>query len=153
MEKQEASFFFSSPLPPTRLQVHDLTKSYFPHHLHSHKSAEQQKHARTHTHACTAKELRCAESTSGYGPRMLKDAFASTPVCAQEVLCVRFECVCALWANENILSCFTSNGPAETCVSCLKVPGCCLCVFAAELLSPRRCVAVERNERHQVYIY
>lgn len=144
MEKQEASFSFS-PLPPSHLQVHDLTKSYFPHHLHSHESAVQQKH--THTHTWTAKEVYLR-----LRPPHAERCFCQhTCVCAWGFVCV-WVCV-HLWANENILSCFTSNGPAETCVSCWKIPGCCLCVFAAELLSPRCCVAVVRNECHEVYIY
>lgn len=46
---------------------------------------------KAHTHTLARLRICALQSTSGYGPRMLKDAFASTPVCVQEVLCV---CIC-----------------------------------------------------------
>lgn len=112
---QESFYFFP-------LQVHDLTDSYFPLHLHLHIC--------THTHTCTASPL--CRAYLRVEPRhcwkmLLPEHLC---VCTWVHKCLSFcvfmilpRCMCA---REITFSCYSSNGPAETCVSLSKVPGYCL---------------------------
>lgn len=95
----ESCFFFH------HLQVHDLTNSYFPLHLHSHSFSPLQCVPWRRAPSCW---------------KMLLPAHLY--VCVREDLYVHcFVCRCAygrnVGARENTLSCFSLNGPAETNVS------------------------------------
>ncbi len=117
MEKhKEASPFF-------HLQVHDLTNRFTSFFLHS-----RIVHTHTHTHSHSF-SLQCVpQGRAASCWKMLLPAHLC--VCTRIHTCISlsvYGCVRVyVCARENTFSCFSSNGPAETCVSHSKVPGCCL---------------------------